>query len=154
MSTDKPIKRNEDLKFLSRDHHHALMLCWKIRVGIKKDIVITRIKKYADWFYKIHMLPHFDVEEKFIFTILGSDHEWIKKAIAEHRSITRLFESTLDTQKDLNRIADELESHIRFEERVLFNEIQKQATAEQLESIRINHSDEKFTDNLTDPFWE
>jgi len=47
-----------------------------------------------------------------------------------------------------------LVNHIRFEERILFGEIQKIATVEQLQSIEFNHSDEKFVDNLTDPFWE
>jgi hypothetical protein len=51
-------------------------------------------------------------------------------------------------------ISEELIDHIRFEERILFGEIQKIATAEQLLSIEFNHSDEKFVDNLTDPFWE
>lgn len=154
MSTDKPIKRSEVLKFLSRDHHHGLSLCWKIRAGIKKDVEITRIKKYADWFYQNHLLPHFEVEEKCIFTILDSENELIKKAISEHQRIKRLFESTTETQKNISQIEEELESHIRFEERILFNEIQKYVTAEQLQSIQINHSDEKFVDNLTDPFWE
>jgi len=40
-----PIKRNEALKPLSRDHHHGLLLCWKIRQGIKLNIEPERIKK-------------------------------------------------------------------------------------------------------------
>ena len=34
-----PIKRSEYLKPLSRDHHQGLLLCWKIRTGLKKGIV-------------------------------------------------------------------------------------------------------------------
>src|SRR5690606_10923423 len=31
--SEKPIKRNKDLQPFSRDHHHSLLLCWKIRTG-------------------------------------------------------------------------------------------------------------------------
>ncbi len=152
--TDKPIKRSEFLKPLSREHHHGLLFCWKITAGIKKDVEVSRIKKYADWFYENYLIPHFEVEEKYVFTILGNENELIKKAVSEHRSLKRLFESTTDFQKNIGLISEELIAHIRFEERILFGEIQKIATAEQLLSIEFNHSDEKFVDNLTDPFWE
>ena len=152
--TDKPIKRSEFLKPLSREHHHGLLFCWKIRTGIKKNVEVSRIKKYSDWFYQNYLVPHFEVEEKYVFPILGNDNELIKKAISEHRKMKQLFESTAEFEKNCSLIQEELEAHIRFEERVLFGEIQKIATAEQLQSIEFNHSDEKFVDNLTDPFWE
>lgn len=152
--TNKPIKRSEFLKPLSIEHHHGLLFCWKMRAGIKKDVEVSRIKKYADWFYQNYLIPHFEVEEKYVFTILGNENELIKKAVSEHRRLKQLFESTTEFQKNIGLIEEELESHIRFEERILFGEIQKSATVEQLLSIEFNHSDEKFVDNLTDPFWE
>jgi len=148
------IKRNEFLKPLSRDHHHGLLLCWKIRTGIKKSIEPERIKKYADWFYQHQLIPHFEVEEKYIFSILGNEHELIKKAIAEHRRLKRLFESSGELLRNLSLIEEELESHIRFEERILFNEIQAIANAKQLAAIQQIHFNEKFADNFTDTFWE
>lgn len=152
--TDKPIKRSEYLKPLSREHHHGLLFCWKIRTGIQKNVEVSRIKKYADWFYQNYLIPHFEVEEKYVFPILGNENELIKKAVSEHERIKQLFESTIEISKNISWIEEELESHIRFEERILFGEIQKFATAEQLQSIEINHSDDKFVDNLTDVFWE
>jgi len=154
MNTNAPIKRSETLKPFSQEHHHGLLLCWKIKTGIKKNIDAARIKKYADWFYRSHLLPHFQMEEKFVFTILGNENELVKKAISEHRRISQLFDDTTEIPKNLILIKEELESHIRFEERVLFNEIQKNATAEQLQVIQINHPNEKFADNVSDMFWE
>ena len=149
-----PIKRIEQLKALSREHHHSLLLCWKIRTGLKKQIDPERIKRYTDWFWETHLKQHFEIEEKYIFPILGHEHPLVKKALAEHRRLTRLFELTTDILKDLSLIEEELESHIRFEERILFNEIQINATTEQLERVKFHHSNHKFADNLTDPFWE
>ena len=151
---DKPIKRSESLKPLSREHHHGLLLCWKIRAGFEKNVEISRIKKYADWFYQNYLIPHFELEEQYVFSILGNENELIKKAVSEHEKVKQLFESKTEISKNIRLIEKELESHIRFEERILFGEIQKNATTEQLQFIERNHSDEKFVDNMTDPFWE
>jgi len=150
----KPIKRHQALQPLSRDHHQGLLLSWKIRTGFAKGISVDRIKNYTDWFYKIHLIPHFKEEEKYIFPILGNDNELVKKAIAQHRRLDRLFNSSLELKKSLIRIEEELEQHIRFEERVLFNEIQKVATKQQMEFILEHHKETKFLDNNTDTFWE
>ncbi len=148
-----PIKRNENLKAISREHHHGLLLSWKIRAGLKKEIEPSRVKKYLDWFYVNHLLPHFELEEKYVFTILGEDNDLVKKALAEHRRLIRLFETEAATVTNLSLIEEELESHIRFEERILFNEIQTVATEEQLELIKKVHTEDKFVDNITDAFW-
>ena len=72
----EPIKRNEALVQLSRDHHYGLLLCWKIREGIKRRIEPQRIKNYVDWFWLHHLEQHFEIEEKYLFPILGNqNHE-------------------------------------------------------------------------------
>lgn len=138
---------------LSRDHHHGLLLCWKIRTGLSKGIEVRRIKQYADWFFINHALPHFELEEKYLFSILGKKNELVKRALLEHTTLTRLFRDTDNVKRSLDLIQDELEKHIRFEERILFNEIQKLATEKQLQTILKIHKDEKFNDNTVDPFW-
>lgn len=149
-----PIKRNEFLQPLSREHHHGLLLCWKIRTGLKKGIDAVRIKAYADWFYRTWLLPHFDMEEKHVFTLPGLDPELIQRAIAEHRRLKQLFESGTHVLQNLERIERELDQHIRFEERVLFNAVQEKATPAQLQSIARFHTAVTFTENTDDPFWE
>lgn len=149
-----PIKRHKAMQPFSRDHHHGLLLCWKIRTGFSKGVSAERIKHYADWFFGHHALPHFKLEEQHIFPILGNDHELVKKALAEHRRLTRLFNDTDEIDKSLSLIEEELEKHIRFEERVLFNEIQKIATDKQLKIISKIHNDERFNDNTNDIFWK
>jgi hypothetical protein len=150
---NKPIKRNESLKSLSREHHHGLLLCWKIRTGIKKGVAVSRIKAYLDWFYHTHLIPHFEVEERHVYTIPGLDAALIDQALSEHRRLRQLFESATVDQTHLCLIETALEQHIRFEERVLFNAIQEQATPAQLQSVVRAHAAAMFADNLTDPFW-
>ena len=149
-----PIKRDKALIQVSRDHHHGLLLCWKIRTGFSKGIEVERIKRYADWFFETHLLPHFNLEEKYIFPILGDHHELIKRALTEHRRLIGLFKNNLEIERSLSLIEKELEQHIRFEERVLFNEIQKIATKAQLKLISELHGETNIQDNTSDEFWK
>ena len=55
---------------------------------------------------------------------------------------------------DPEQIQVDLEKHIRFEDRVLFEKIQNAASPENMEAIKKLHSSEKFIDNSTDVFWE
>lgn len=113
---------------------------------------MDRIKKYTDWFFENHMQPHFAEEERDLFPILGEAHALVKKAVAEHRRIARLFNAQRDIERSLSRLEELLERHIRFEERVLFNEIQQVATPAQLERVA-RHDEERFQDNSEDAFW-
>ncbi|RPG30119.1 MAG: hemerythrin domain-containing protein [Muricauda sp. TMED12] len=149
-----PIKRHSALQGVSREHHHGLLLCWKIRTGLSKNVSTERIKVYADWFYRTYLVPHFELEETYIFPIVGNDHPWVKKALSDHRRLIRLFTSTTADMKTLGQIEETLEQHIRFEERQLFNHVQEMANNKQLDIIEKQHSNEKFNDNISDPFWE
>jgi hypothetical protein len=106
-----PIKRNIALRGLSREHHHGLLLCWKIRRGLSIGIEIQRIKRYVDWFYKSHLISYFEVEEEHIFPVLGHENELVKKAVSQHRRLVRLFTATEDIPKSLNLIEEELDQH-------------------------------------------
>ena len=151
----KPLKRHKALQPFSREHHHGLLLSWKIRSGLSKNVEPRRIKVYASWFYKTHLKPHFEVEEKHIFSLMEDGNNLVKRALADHRRLARLFTLEPDDVATLSKIEEELDKHIRFEERVLFPEIQKFATEAQLEQIeKIHHPDEKFEDNLDDEFWK
>ena len=152
VTTTSPIKRNQFIQPISREHHHGLLLCWKIKEGLKRNIELARIKKYADWFYKNHLIPHFEIEEKSIYTFLDLENEWVQNAIAEHRKLTELFEANV-TEENLKQIIELLQTHIRFEERVVFNQIQAIASPENIQKIEELHATEKFIDNTTDPFW-
>ena len=112
-----------------------------------------RIKKYVDWFYDLYVLPHFKAEETLIFPILGKDNELIKKALADHRRLTRLFVSKKDIRKTLSLLEEELDRHIRFEERILFQKIQDIATSKELQLIHESHLESKFDESFEDEFW-
>jgi iron-sulfur cluster repair protein YtfE (RIC family) len=94
------------------------------------------------------------MEEKYIFPILGNDNILIKQAIEEHKILTSLFCNTAQIETSLKQILIDLEKHIRFEERVLFNAIQKVALPKNLEAIKKLHANNKLIDNITDIIWK
>ena len=150
---NKPIKRHLTLQPLSREHHQGLLLCFKIRKGISSGVEISRIKDYVNWFYTNHLMPHFELEENHIFPILGKDHELIKQAISEHRNLQSLVADSIANYEGLETFAAALDNHIRFEERILFNEIEKSATTEQFKKIEEIHHEEVFCEKSDDEFW-
>lgn len=152
-----PIKRQNALQPISHDHHLALLVSWKIRMGIRKSIEVQRIKRFCDFFYESHLYAHFTIEEEYIFPILGQQHELIVKALTDHHRLRALFEQKTPDLNILARIEKELEEHIRFEERVLFNEIQKVATEAQFSRLAAVHAGAevaiKNIENWYDEFW-
>ena len=153
MKSTTPIKRAPELKSFSHDHHHGLLLCWKIKTGMAKNVELKLIKEYVDWFYLNHLQEHFELEEKYIFSILETDNELVQLALKEHKRLNDLFKATSDLETNLKCIEKELEAHIRFEERILFAEIQKSATKAQMKKIEEVHSKEAFIENEDANFW-
>lgn len=154
MSEIRPIKRHEAIQPLSREHHHGLLLCFRIRVGLHRNIELTRIKQYVDWFWANHLREHFDIEEKHVFPVLDTHDEMHIQAIDEHRRLEALINQDAIHGPTLDQIATLLEGHIRFEERVMFNRIQDIATPEQLAEILANHDQQIICDDWKDPYWK
>lgn len=154
MEANKPLKRHEALKFLSRQHHLGLLFSWKLRKGFANNISLERIKAYSNWFFINEIEPHFKLEEEHIFTILDTKHPFITRALKEHRRIKGLFNDEENIKNSLSLLEEELEAHIRFEERVLFPEIQKVATEEEFREIEKIHTTTDAKEDYADSFWE
>lgn len=148
-----PIKRHPALQSLSREHHHTLLLAWKIKAGLAKNVDMQRIKTYCIWYLEMYLLPHFKAEEQELAKLMEATHPLMQQMLQEHANIKQLFLQPAD-KNILAQISETLTAHIRFEERVLFNEIQNIATEEQLRTFAQIHQDERFVENIEDEFWK
>lgn len=156
---NKPLKRHPALVPLSKDHHFGLLLCWKIRTGIKKEIAADRIVKYVRYFYESQLKDHFEEEEQYIFSLLDENNDKRKKAERQHRKIRRLVKKlSIEPEKaeiTLGQLEEELENHIRFEERDLFPYLQTSLEDEALERlVETTAAHEAGPDQWNDQFWE
>jgi hemerythrin-like domain-containing protein len=156
----KPLKRHPALVPLSQDHHFGLLLVWKIRKGLNMGLESNRILDYMDYFVREHLEPHFQLEEEYIFSSLAKNDLMRKQVEQQHADLRDMVQQL---QKDkqgvevlLEKFSNELEAHIRFEERKLFQHMQLELTENELremeESVRRIH--EKTIENWHDQFWE
>ncbi len=147
-------KRERTLQFLQQEQERGLQFCWKIRRGFKKEIEPERISKYSHWFFQNNLLPHFGVEEDFIFPLLKDKDSIIKRALIDHRRLTRLFKDTADVKKSLSLIEEELENYFRFEKQKLFREIHETVSEKEMDLIMKIYSESLVLEDWGDEFWK
>jgi hypothetical protein len=152
-SSPAPLRRHNSLKPLSREHHDGLLLCWKMRRGLQRNISPLRISRYTRHFFTTRLWPHFALEERVLFPLLGKSG-LVAKAKAEHRRIGQLFLIPEPDGPTLELTRQLLEKHIRFEERVLFAELQEKVQDADLERALEEHKACEPEDSWEDRFWE
>ena len=137
------LKRHKALHSLSHDHHHGLILAQllkKCSPDYKNLPSTTEGKKdYAVQFYNTELVRHFEVEEKVLYPLVNDRDKEIdslfKEIIAEHQQIKKFItklESNNDVEDTMDQLGYLLESHIRKEERELFQIIQNLLSDEEL----------------------
>jgi len=153
----QPIRRNQHIVTLSHDHHVALLFCWKIRQGLKKQADLPRIIGYVRYFWQHNLEPHFREEEDILFILTGDNK--IGQALEEHRQIRSLITAITAspdaaTVQQLTTLADTVDKHIRFEERDLFPYLEQTLSADQLADIGARLNNEPHApDTYPDEFW-
>ncbi len=158
MPQAKPIKRSKELAPLSREHHDGLLLSWKIRTGLNKQIDTERIAAYVLQFYKINLEYHFQKEENYLFILLNPEDLLRIEAENQHKAIEKYIDKLKEGQIDLKiltEFADLLEQHIRFEERTLFPHIEQQTSIQVLQDAgaKIASSNKQCELEWDDQFW-
>ncbi|WP_152268947.1 hemerythrin domain-containing protein [Agriterribacter humi] len=155
----KPIRRSESIMKLSREHHFSLLFCWKIREGLKKRTAPKRMVQYAQYFWSNHIQPHFLEEEEILFAPLQD--EMVLKAMEEHAAIREGIEALTvlppeNITDELTKLADQLDKHVRYEERQLFPHLENVLSDAQLESIGAQLNalpSAALKDDYQDEFW-
>lgn len=154
----KPIKRNKHIVQLSKDHHFTLLFCWKIRTGVKLNVDMERIKKYVQYFWGNHIQPHFNEEETILFAPVKDAA--VQKALDEHAEIKKQVDILTTSAKvnnaDLLKLADKVESHMRYEERELFPHLENILNENQLQDIgrQLQQTQDTVSaDTFADEFW-
>lgn len=142
----------------SRDHHSGLLLVWKIRQGLDKRIETWRVSDYVLFLYKEDLETHFRDEEGLLFQRMPLDDVIRKQAESDHQDIRGLMAALGGNKKDpdlLRAIANKLEQHIRFEERILFNYLEEILSQAELEEVacRSARGDKASGDAWLDTFW-
>ena len=140
------MKRHKALYSLSHEHHNGLMLAQLVKAnspeykGLPKTIEDK--KHYAVKFFEENLIPHFKKEEDIFFPSARGKSEKIEKLVEELiqqpnkiDSLIEIIKSSAQPEVELDELGKLLESHIRKEERELFQLVQKVFSADELEKL-------------------
>jgi hemerythrin-like domain-containing protein len=130
-----PAKRHPSLIPLSHDHHHGLVLAFRLREGLPRHRQPAdnpqRQAEDATRFFHDNLVAHFRAEEEVLFPVIRAyvPHAatMLDTLTAEHGEmrtrieiLTQVAPDTATLETRLKAFADLLERHIRREERELF----------------------------------
>ena len=129
--------RDPSLIPLSHQHHNGLALCVMTRRSLAADTSAQNIAKLARRAidrYELELVNHFEIEEQVLFPACGA-MPLIAELIVEHRMIEGLIGQlrTTPTSTLLEEFCALLSTHIRREENVLFEAIQRELPREVLD---------------------
>ena len=144
------MKRNENLKTLSWEHHDGLVTAFRLQQGIKNKISVNILKKYILHIWDKALQHHFWQEEQVILTLKEKSKDGkavVDKMMDDHKIFRELIDQLKKEKISIKQISDFeniLNQHIRFEERQLFPFIESNLSQEELVEIgvflRQNHS--------------
>lgn len=134
--------RDKNLVPLSRQHQHALALCVRInRAHLSTPAELKAWQSEIRQHFEQEIRYHFDAEEKHLFPAARQFPELnslVDELVSEHAQLRDYFGSatagTLDAP-GLRSFGETLSSHIRKEERQLFEGMQEKMGAEALAKI-------------------
>jgi hemerythrin-like domain-containing protein len=138
------LKRHPALIPISREHHQLLLLAQLL----KKDappykgmpVDLEGKVKYAQAAWEGLIKPHIELEERVLFvTISGktsSFSDLLNELRNEHELMTSMFKGLTPEIKQLDKLGQLIEQHVRKEERVLFQRVQELLTEEELDQLK------------------
>ena len=139
-------KRHPSLIPLSHDHHHGLALALRCRKHALGQLNPGNFRSLEDCAQEVSrfladaLLPHFEAEEKVLFTAL-SRHPECRPVIAqlenEHSALRAADAGSMELRKFLFDFGDLLERHIRLEERELFPLFEKLVPHDEAEQVGV-----------------
>jgi len=134
------MKRSAELRDLSEDHHHGLVLARKAKHAAAgpDDRAAAEMWVEVEMHFAAELAPHFQIEETLIAPHLtaAGESELTRRLLDEHRVLRECVgPGSGRSRADLGRFGDLLEDHIRFEERELFEVAQQRLSPEALRAV-------------------
>lgn len=137
--------RDKNLVPLSRQHQHALALCVRInRAPLSSPRELDAWQAEIQQHFEQEIQYHFAAEEAALFPAarrIPDLRSLVAELVAEHAQLRNCFTTAANrtlNREALRQFAELLSTHIRNEERQLFEGMQKQMTPEELQKIGLS----------------
>jgi hemerythrin len=133
------VKRIEELRALSDDHHTALVLARRCQKAAQGGSTLSVETVWQDVLtaFSGQLEPHFQIEESFLLPALDGLEEFELSARIrdDHARLRTLRDTTPITENLVEEFGRLLESHVRFEEREVFETTQDRLPEAALRAI-------------------
>lgn len=134
------MKRSDELRDLSSDHHHGLALARMAKRSASGSGDPPTAEAWAEIVekFRVELEPHFQVEESALAPPLEARGEsaMVRRLLGEHAALRAFVRPGAGrTPADLANFGELLELHIRFEERELFDAAQRLLSTEELAAV-------------------
>lgn len=108
---------------LLEDHYFGRLFCWRVHEGIKLGVDSRRIALYVQSFWQQSFCNH--LKEEDILLLTDHANPLIQKAITDHLFLCSQFTEISDSTDEIDRmqlsnLAQALDEHILYEEKILF----------------------------------
>ncbi len=159
------ILRHSTLQPLSRQHHQGLLVSLLLDKGLKKNASLKEMRDFILQFWEDELRQHFEKED-LLFLPLADTYPQLIEHLTQlknvHQEIRMLIqklnnEIRSEQLETITSFSNNLEKHIRFEERQLFNIIQETLPENELNNFEseLNLITEKeFCTKYPVKFWE
>jgi iron-sulfur cluster repair protein YtfE (RIC family) len=133
------MRRDPSLIPLSQQHHNGLALCVLTRRSLQSDSSPSNCERLSRRIvdrYELELANHFELEEQLLFPSIRAEvgeHPLLSQLEVEHRRMEQMVETmrlSPISAHQLEEFCSLLESHIRREERELFEDVQDRIGAE------------------------
>ncbi len=132
------MKRDPRLRPFSNDHHRALVMARKIGSKCESCEIDHQFIDELKQFCHHELEPHFALEERLLLPVLQSygEQELVDRTLSDHKQILATV-SMLDLENidALMQLSLLLKQHVRFEERLLFEAIERNFSESELDRI-------------------
>lgn len=154
------MKRDPNLYPLSWQHQNGLMAVLLLKKGINKGADVQVMSDFIHSLWEAELKEHFLAEEEALVPGNDKQHQtYYQKLKTEHQLLAGMIEIISRQEADLfliNKFQQQLEQHIRFEEREFFPWLEQHFTAAELEKMgaQLQHLPSKTCVNYKVKFWE
>ena len=132
------MRRDPALVPLSHDHHRTLARARALRRAATGEPAAAQDAAVAfAAHFDAEMAPHFAAEERLLLPLLGPEHPFAARTLAEHAEIRARVDALrrAATPDDLAALGRLVAAHVRFEEREAFEEVQRRADPAALQAV-------------------
>jgi len=131
--------RSPELIPLSHDHHSALVLARRCRQSLTPNAAVSPADAWRQVreAFPNHLEPHFVIEESVLLPALAAigEEDLVRRVREDHTQLRALAAVDNASNEAIEAFGRLLETHVRFEERELFEVAQSRLTEAALEAV-------------------